>query len=234
MGHAACKENIMSRFVLAAASLAAAALFTTSASAQSDEKVTGPYAVARAGVAADSDIRLRDRDAEFGAFRRDSDFKPGFTGELGGGYDFGGFRLEGTVGYANAKLDRERQQIAGADGRARSLNLGLSGYVDIPLGQVIVPYLGAGIGASRVKASFLRPGVVPGADSRFSGNDWGFSYHVDAGVGVRVAPATTVEFGARYMRTTKLDYDGRTGLVAQSFRPRLSSVSAMVGVRQVF
>lgn len=224
----------MSRLVLAAAAVAAAAVTATSAYAQSAEKVTGPYAVARAGVAADTDIRLRDRDAALGAFRQDSDFKPGFTGELGGGYDFGGFRLEGTVGYATAKLDRERQGIAGADGRARSFNLGLAGYVDIPLDGVIVPYVGGGIGASRVKASLVRPGQSAGGASSFSGNDWGFSYHLDAGVGVRVAPATTVEIGARYMRTTKLDYDGRTGLIAQNFRPRLSSISAMLGVRQVF
>lgn len=223
----------MSRLVLAAASVVAAAL-ATSAHAQSVDKLTGLYAVARAGVAADTDIRLRGQGADLGAFRRDNDFKPGFTGELGGGYDFGGFRLEGTVGYATTKLDRERQQIVGADGRARSFNLGLAGYVDIPLDKVIVPYVGGGIGASRVKASLMRPGTGAGGSSSYSGNDWGFAYHLDAGVGVRVAPATTIEFGARYMRTTKLDYDGRTGLIAQNFRPRLSSLSAMVGIRQVF
>lgn len=224
----------MSKSLIRVVLVGATALSAMPTAAQSLEKVAGPYGVLRAGVAADTDVRLRETDAALGSFRRNSDFKPGFAGEIGGGYDFGGFRLEGTIGYATAKLDRNRQQIDGADGSARALNLGIAGYVDLPLSRTVVPYVGAGIGASRVRASLTRPGVTAGTDSRFDGRDWGFSYHVDAGLGLRVAPRTTVELGARYMTTSNLDFGGRNGLAAQNFRPRLSSVSALLGVRQVF
>ncbi len=224
----------MTRFSIAAAFMGAIMLTAAPAAAQSSEKVTGPYVVARAGVAADTDAKLRENGAALGSLSRESDFKPGFTGEIGGGYDFGGFRLEGTVGYTNAKLDRERQGNVGADGRIRSVKLGIAGYVDIPVSDSVVPYVGAGIGASRVRTSLLRPGPTVAQDTRFAGRDWGLHFHVDAGLGIRLAPRTTLEIGARYMRTTKLEYDGGIGPSAQDFKPRLSSVSAMAGIRQVF
>jgi opacity protein-like surface antigen len=227
-----------SLLVLVAATVAAAP-----AHAQ-DERVTGPYGVARAGVAFDGDARFRDRDTAAPAtFERNTDYKPGFTGEIGGGYDFGGFRLEATVGYAQAKLDRENASEGGftADGRTRSLNLGIAGYVDIPVGEVIVPYVAAGIGASRVDARLSRLGGTPAAGSRFDDKDWGLRWHADAGIGIRATPRTTIEIGARYTRVSKLEFEGQTGLatgtpvaVADSFRPRLDSVSGTLGVRHVF
>lgn len=222
--------------------LAVLAATAASPAAAQDADRSGPYAVARAGVAADSDLKFKDRDAAApSTVRRNEDLKPGFTGELGAGYDLGGFRLEGTVGYANASLDRDRAGGAGlsVDGRARQLTLGLSGYADIPTGSAITPYVGGGVGASRVDARLSRTGGTPAAGSRFSGKDWGFQWHVDAGVGIRAAENTTVDIGARYTRTSALEFQGLSGpvgagAVADGFKPRLSSVSALVGVRQRF
>ena len=225
-----------------------AALAAQPAFAQTDdgalaERASAPYAVARVGVAADTDFRFPRQDRSSpSTFEKTADFKPGFTGELGGGYDFGGFRLEATVGYSSVKLDRGKP-AAGIvfDGRARSLNLGVSGYVDIPVGGSIVPYVGGGIGASRVDARLTDLGGVPATGSRFSGRDWGLSLHADAGIAARLSPSTALELGARYTRVSKLEYDGAIGLAtgspaaaAETFKPRLSSVSAMVGIRQGF
>ena len=82
----------------------------------------GAYGVVRSGAQLDSDLKFPKQPASPAAkpgttpprspartippgFSRDVDAKAAFTGELGAGYDFGGFRLEGTVGYGSAKID---------------------------------------------------------------------------------------------------------------------------------
>ena len=198
---------------------------------------SGVYGVVRAGAAIDSDSKFKDRDTAAPAnVRKSEDFKPGFNGELGVGYATGPFRVEGTVGYTRATIDTKR---TGAEGRAKQLNLGLSAYADIPTGSAITPYVGGGIGASRVEADFARVGGTPAAGSRYSGKDWGYQWHLDAGVGIQVAEKTALELGARYTRTSALEYRGFSGpvgvgAVADSFTPRLASVSVLAGIRHRF
>lgn len=232
----------MSRLLFASAfSLVVAAAAAAPAQAQG-ERAPGMYGVVRAGAALDSDLKLKKADVAAPAtVRRDEDFKPGFTGEVGAGYDSGGFRLEGTVGYSNAELDQKRAAVTGftSDGRAKALTLGLAGYADIPTGSAVTPYVGGGIGATRVDARFSRIGGMPAASSRFAGKDWGFQWHLDAGVGIRAAANTTVELGARYTQVSALDYKGfsgpvGTGAVADGFKPKLASTSVLLGLRQLF
>lgn len=126
-----------------------------------------------------------------------------------------------------------------ADGRTRSLDLGVAGYVDLPVSRTVVPFIGAGIGASRVDARLSRLGGTPLAGSSYADKDWGFRWHADAGIGFRASPQTTIELGARYARVSELRFDGATGpasgpAAADDFKPRLSSVSGTIGVRHVF
>lgn len=218
--------------------LAMAALLGAAASpalAQVDADVRGPYGVLRAGVVADTDLKFRGDDAAApSTFGSNADFKRGFTGEVGAGYDMGAFRLEGTIGVGQAKIDRKRNGLGFADdGRARTLNLGVSAYFDIPLGDTIVPYVGAGVGASRVNARLARTSAT-GTTSAFNDKDWGFNWHVDAGLGIKASERTTIEVGARYGRISALRLDGFNGAQATDFRPRLVSTSVMLGLRQIF
>lgn len=222
----------MTRFrVLLVLSLCAAA---SPALAQAEDQ--GGYAVARAGITVDSDMKFRERDRTAqSVLPANADFKPGFTGEIGAGYDLGAFRLEGTVGYSQVKLDRKRAGAGFADdGRVRAFNLGLSGYFDVPVSKTVVPFVGGGVGASRVDARLARAGAAPAASSAFREKDWGFQWHLDAGVGIKAAERTTIELGARYTRTSALRLEGTNGATAADFRPRLSSTSVMLGLRQGF
>lgn len=196
----------------------------------------GAYGVVRAGVAVDSDFRFKESNrAAPSTLPKNVDFKPGFTGEIGGGYDFGSFRLEGTVGYSKVKLDRKRAGPDFADdGRARALNLGVSAYFDLPVSETVTPYIGGGIGASRIDARLARSTLTPVATSSFRDKDWAFQWHVDAGLAVKAGERTTVELGARYTRNSALKFDGVNGATATEFNPRISSTSVMLGLRQGF
>ncbi len=220
---------------IAAAALCAVASPSFAQDAAPDA-ATGAYGVVRAGVAVDSDLRFRDRDrAAPSTLPKNADFKPGFTGEIGAGYDLGAFRLEGTVGYSQVKLDRKRAGAGFADdGRVRALNLGVSGYFDIPVSETVTPFVGGGVGATRVEGRLARSIGTPAAVSAFRDRDWGFQWHLDAGVGIKAGDRTTVELGARYTRTSALKFEGANGARAAEFGPRLGSTSVMVGLRQGF
>lgn len=233
-------------FVAAASAIAAA----SPALAQS-ESSKGPYAVARAGVQVDSDLKTEKAPARTAPVlhNRNIDGQSGFVGEIGAGYDFGGFRLEGTVGYntsaVNAKRLSDKANIG--SGRLKSLDFGVSAYADLIQDGPFKPFIGGGIAASRVSDSVSllersktkpKPGVVvPGA--RINDSDWGFKWHLDAGVGYEVAPGTTFEVAGRYARTTSLNLTGNKIDAArvktnQTYNARASSASLLLGIRQRF
>lgn len=260
------------RQLLAAAAAVLACVVTTPASAQNRSE-PGPYAVARAGVQLDSDIKFPKQPQQPATkpgakpaapipattppgFSRNIDDKAGFTGELGAGYDFGGFRLEGTVGYNTAAVNGAKlgDRSNFADGRLKSLDLGVSGYVDLNPGGRLNPFVGGGIGASRVSLDVSRNAnaTVPAtpaprrAGTQLNGRDWGFHWHADAGIGYALTPKTTLEIAGRYAQTSALDFKGRTVTVTGTgatavptattamYKPKTSSTSLMIGLRQKF
>lgn len=213
------------------------AVIAAPAAAQSDEDEGGTYVVARAGTAIDTDLRFPSTGAPNNTFQRDTDFRRGLTGEIGIGQDFGSFRLEGTVGYASAKLNRDAANTGGftADGRSKALMAGLSAYADLPISDTIVPYVGAGVGVARVDARLSRVSGSPAVGSRFDDKDWGFLWHADAGLSFKLGSTTALELGGRYQRITGLRFDGTTGPAtggaSQASRPRADSLSVLAGVR---
>lgn len=215
--------------------LAASAAFPGIAHAQ-DDSDRGIYAVARAGMSIEPQLKLDESDQPAGStFDDKTKFKSGFNGEIGGGYDFGIFRIEQTLGYSSSGVktdDLVGDGLAG-DGRLRSFNMNLSGYVDLPVSRMFVPYLGGGVGVSRVEARLSRT-AADGGSSSFDGKDWGMTWHLDAGVGVRVAPKTTVEIGGRYAQTQSLKFVGEVDGAAATFEPTQRALTGTIGIRQRF
>ena len=207
---------------------------STAAQAQ-EARETGIYAVARVGgsITPKQKIDLNDLSA---SFPEDTKYKTGLTGQIGAGYDFGRFRVEQTLGYASNDLNAKDLRAGGltGDGRTRSLSMTIAGYVDIPVTDRIVPYVGGGVGAARVETKLSGVNAATGDSSGFNGKDWGLMWHADAGVGVRMSPKTTLEFGARYSQTSRLKYDGLNAAIKTSYEPKLSSVSGTVGLRHLF
>ncbi len=226
-------RSILGYTLLGAAALTAA----TSAHAQEADDSKGFYGVARVGASISPQSKLDPYGAPASStLDEKTKYKTGITGELGGGYDFGMFRIEQTAGYTSNNLNVQDAEKGGyaASGRTRSFTVGVSGYLDIPMGRMITPYVGGGIGASRVEANLSRVSDASGTGSSYSGKDWGLQWHADAGVGVRVARKTTVELGGRYTQTSGLKFAGQSDGVATGYQPKLRSLSAMLGIRQNF
>jgi opacity protein-like surface antigen len=224
----------MTRFVFASLIVLGAAASLSSVAQAQDEPARGIYAVARAGASVNSEQKF-DVDSLPTQFDDKITYKTGLTGEIGGGYDFGMFRVEQTVGYNSNSLNLKDLGTDNlpASGRTRSYSVSVSGYFDIPLHAVFVPYLGGGIGASRVDANLSRTGAN-GLSSSYAGKDWGMTWHGDAGIGINVAPKTTIEVGGRYSQTSKLAFDGQDAGAATRYEPKLRTLSGTIGVRHIF
>jgi opacity protein-like surface antigen len=230
------RTTIMHAFIkLSVCSLAALA-FAMPAQAQDDDG-KGFYAVARAGVSINPELKFDPQNLPSSStFDDKTKFKTGVTGQIGGGYDFGMFRVEQTIGYASNNLnvaDTETGDFAVA-GRTRSLSMSVAGYVDIPVSEMFVPYVGGGIGVAQVQAKLARVDGVTGAGSSYSGKDWGLMWHADVGVGIHVAPKIIVEVGGRYAQTSKLSFDGQNFGTPASYEPTLRTLSGTLGVRYMF
>ena len=137
--------------------------------------------------------------------------KTGFDVDIFGGYDFGMFRLEGELGYKQAKLKNLQVNPAfvaalnkggGTSFTGASFDLGrktdiysamVNGYVKHELFNDITGFVGAGAGYASVHEFGDKKGAF--AWQLLAGLEKPVSRHIDAGIKYR------------YFRTGKLDFD---------------------------
>jgi opacity protein-like surface antigen len=201
------------------------------ASAQAQEYVDkGFYAVGRAGGMVNPEVKFETEALPESANANDTvKYKFAPFGELGGGYRFGGFRVEETLGYSSSDA-----RSAVTQGHARFYSLTISGFADIPVSEVIVPYVGGGMGAVRVDSTSSWTSAIAGADASFESRSWGPFWHLDAGVGFRVAPRVTLEVGGRYSRSLSMRRFGHGDSDNLLLTSQFNSVTATAGVRYAF
>lgn len=200
-----------------------------------EEDGKGIYGVARAGASFQPKQTLDGSSFDLSdTFEEKTEYEKGFTGEIGAGYKFGIVRVEQTVGYTQHNPKGLDVGDLTGDGSFNAYNVNLNAFVDLPVSKVFVPFVGGGVGLARVDADLSRADEATGASSSYSGKDWGFLWHADAGIGVRVSSKATVELGARYTRISSLKFDGQNNGEAATFSPKMSTLSGTLGLRYNF
>jgi opacity protein-like surface antigen len=167
-------------------------------------RLAGFYASAHGGI-----TFPRDTVSEF-----DSPGLPGGVGIITTEAD-NGYRIGGAVGYfftrylsAEVELSYARSDLASLDvvsfatpngsgpidakGSASTLSGMVNGYLSLPMDR-IRPYVGGGIGVTRVSANGAGFAGMPGETDD---SDNAFTWQLMAGVGFQLAP--NLELGARY------------------------------------
>ncbi|HYM30456.1 MAG TPA: OmpA family protein [Candidatus Cybelea sp.] len=141
---------------------------------------------------------LRNSDVKGGGFETTAKFSNGYVVPAAIGYSWGHLRAEIEGGYRRNSLDTLNPG-GSASGHASSLDGMVNGYYDILPDNRIDPYIGAGIGVARVKAS-----DVAGANGRtiLSDSDTKFAYQGIAGARYLVAPQWDLGAEYRYFATT--------------------------------
>lgn len=123
------------------------------------------------------------------------------------GLDLLSFPNGGAVGYGSDTYNGSKSEWL----------LLANAYVDLGTWWSVTPFIGAGIGASRVTVanftdlginSLPGGGVGPGLVSAQTGSRWNFAWALHTGLAYRVSPNMTVELGYSYLNLG----DGTTGV----------------------
>lgn len=229
----------MNRLVLASAIALGAATPSLAEEAPSPKK--GFYATVGLGAARTGDVGVTDSDldAAFGAaVKGEIKVDTGFSGDLGVGYDFGKFRTELTYVRTTGSLDSVKGTSGANSGTISATSdvstdsLFVSGYFDFANKSKWTPYVGAGIGYTKLKADPNVVSVTFGGTTYTGtlterGNEDLFGYQAKVGVSYAATPALSV-----YVEGT---YQGTEGFTNASTKYEgLDTFGGKIGVRYYF
>ncbi len=169
---------------------------------------TGPYVQFGLGVSSLKEDALEDNNGAKIGYSTDS----GISGSAGLGYKISnGFRIDGEYTYRDNEI-----KAMGIKGNIESHSLMANGYVDIPTGGKITPYIGAGAGVSNVSDGDV--------------DDTVFAYQGMAGLSYAVSEQTAIQLGYKYFATSTPKYDVGFGKVKAPYRTH----NLELGVRYSF
>lgn len=205
--------------LLIAATMAFTAVQAQALELQQYVSVKGNYAKL------DSNFTNKDPDGD-GAYKAKTDDKT-FGASLAYGVKISDFRteLEGNWN-ANAEDKFVDQDGDKTKTKVTAHSLMWNTYYDIPTGLPVRPYVGAGIGVARVKATLSWPDF----NEKFSMKKTKFAYQLGAGVSYDLTSNWAIDAGYRYLdygKFTKTDEDGKNTLKTKTHNVHL-------GVRYTF
>ena len=123
------------------------------------------------------------------------------------GYEWGPLRFEEEFNFATNKLTGLTAGGfgLGVTGQRNRYALMTNVLYDFPLGWIVSPHIGAGIGAvnQHDAISLLPPGSpIVGGNTLASSNTWEFGYQAIAGIRYNINPALAFDLDYRYLATT--------------------------------
>ena len=166
----------------------------------------------------------------------------GAQGGFGYAYD-NGLRLEGVIGYRGGDLDVSPTisgTLPGAqvnpDGTATVMDLMINGIYDFNADGTVRPYIGVGVGGTRVraKATNRTTGVAPNlsAANGFSDTASGLAWQGLAGIGFALSDRLTLDLGYKYFTAEELEFDGKHTSVP--YDVDYTDHTATIGLRYAF
>jgi opacity protein-like surface antigen len=151
-------------------------------------------------------------DIAYGWYRADSavaapgfaspvlnDLGKGVSGGAGVGYKSDWLRTDFTLDYTGIDY---RGTIASPGDTTATLGAvtGLfNGYLDLGTWYCLTPYIGAGVGASRIRTSDYASTQAPPFTAGLSNTQWKFAWSFVAGTALNFSPSFAVDVGYRYL-----------------------------------
>lgn len=188
----------MKKTLFLSVAFVASSAFPVRAQTVSDSSGAGMYAVGQAML---SFVDASAKDVESGAGYGDFDVgNGGFN--VGVGYRLNDLlRAELTYNYRGGSENEKTICGVGvySDNKYSVTTSGvmLNGYVDIPVGGAVAPYVGAGVGFTDVEYTFEFAGT--GGKGKRNTASSGFSYGFATGVGIEMNEQVTWDVGYRYV-----------------------------------
>jgi opacity protein-like surface antigen len=158
---------------------------------------------------------------------RNVSFNPGWTVLGAAGYQFSPWwRTEIEFGGRDNGVS-SISPGAGPSGSVQTNTLMFNGYLDIPLGGPVTPYVGAGFGKAWISHSF----AVDGATLTPGNTSWPWAWQFMAGANMPIAPRWTIGAEYRFLGTQRglfqdtnglfynADYNNHSFLIGLTWRP---------------
>lgn len=188
------KTLLATAAVVSLFSFAAEAAPAQKSAAVSEKSVVAPYISAKA-VYSWERIKMTDEESSEASTIK----VPGLNAAVG--MKIGNVRAELEYGYRSSDNDVEM------DDSLSSLEIGmktflLNAYYDFANDSIFTPYVGAGVGYTRMSAKFFDS--VEGAMTEAKTN---FSYAANVGVGIKIDTKTTLDIGYRYLNAGHFKVD---------------------------
>ena len=186
---------------LRGALIGGAFLLATAASGFAQTGPNGPYVRVEGGLSHPGEMNAR-----FGGVSASINRDEGFIGGLAAGYQLGQFRAELDGDYSRNGLDsiKAGATSVGLSGHTANLSFMLNGLYDISLapmgiGLPIVPYIGAGVGATDLRFESAAV-TVPGFTTTPSSADkWGLAIQPIVGISYSITPQISIAGEYRYL-----------------------------------
>lgn len=188
------KTLLATAAVVSLFSFAAEAAPAQKSDAVSEKSVVAPYISAKA-VYSWERIKMTDEESSEASTIK----VPGLNAAVG--MKIGNVRAELEYGYRSSDNDVEM------DDSLSSLEIGmktflLNAYYDFANDSIFTPYVGAGVGYTRMSAKFFDSDE--GAMTEAKTN---FSYAANVGVGIKIDTKTTLDIGYRYLNAGHFKVD---------------------------
>ncbi len=144
-----------------------------------------------------------------GGFNFKEHFDDGFNVGARAGYEWGPLRFEEEFNFGQNDLNRLSGSgfSLAAHGQRNRYAIMTNAIYDFPLGWIVTPHLGVGIGAVNLHNSIgLRPiggfGPCSAGCALASSSEWEFGYQAIAGIRYKFTPSLAFDLDYRYLATT--------------------------------
>jgi len=181
-------------------------------------------------------------DLAYGWYRMDSaTAAPGFanpvandlgkrlSGGGGIGYKSNWLRTDFTVDYTSINYRGTIASPGDTTAKVGAITGLFNGYLDLGTWYCLTPYIGAGLGASRIKTSDYVSTQAPPFTPGLTNTQWRFAWALMAGSAINFSPSFAVDVGYRYLNlgdvNTAADAFGQMTLKA------IAAHEARVGLR---
>lgn len=123
-----------------------------------------------------------------------------FAGGLGIGLKSDWLRTDGTIDFGSP-MKYESTTVTANDTSAKvsAITALFNGYLDLGSWYGATPYIGAGVGAARLRVTEYQSTVAPPFTNDGSRSQWNFAWAGMAGVAYKVAPNMQLDVGYRYL-----------------------------------
>jgi len=136
------------------------------------------------------------------------------------------FRIEGEVAYQANDVDTiDGMSISPFSIETSALSFLVNGYLDFNTGNIMTPYITAGIGASRIEADMM--GLVEFDDTVFG-------YQLGVGVGFAMSETVLLDLRYRYFGASDAEFNYNIEGISGSAEVEIASHNITAGLRFAF